>query len=148
LTVPKIYLDNCSYNRPFDDQAQKKIHLETEAKLFVQTGIREGKYILCWSFALDYENETNPYEEKKSAIKIWKDIAKDYCPSTETVLARGKEIMKNGIKNMDALHIACAIERQCQYLITTDIKLTRKSIKDIIVINPIDFIRKMEDESE
>jgi len=146
--VPKIYLDNCSYNRPFDDQAQKKIHLETEAKLFIQTGVREGKYTLCWSFVLDYENGTNPYEEKKSAIKIWKDIAEDYCPSSEAILERGIEIMKNGIKNMDALHIACAIERKCQYFITTDTKLTHKNIKGIVIINPIDFIRKLEEKPE
>jgi hypothetical protein len=29
----KIYLDNCCYNRPFDNQLQMKIRLETEAKL-------------------------------------------------------------------------------------------------------------------
>lgn len=28
-TILKIYLDNCCYNRPFDDQSQIKIHLET-----------------------------------------------------------------------------------------------------------------------
>ena len=32
----RIYLDNCSYNRPFDDQLQLKIKLETEAKLRVR----------------------------------------------------------------------------------------------------------------
>ena len=26
----KIYLDNCCYNRPFDDQTALKVHLETE----------------------------------------------------------------------------------------------------------------------
>lgn len=25
-----IYLDNCCYNRPFDDQTQERIHLESE----------------------------------------------------------------------------------------------------------------------
>jgi hypothetical protein len=29
----RLYLDNCSFNRPFDDQSQLKIRLETEAKL-------------------------------------------------------------------------------------------------------------------
>ncbi len=29
----KIYLDNCCYNRPFDDQTQERIHLESEAIL-------------------------------------------------------------------------------------------------------------------
>lgn len=52
----KIYLDNCCYNRPFDDQSQIRIHLETQAKLYIQSKIREGTYDLVWSYILDYEN--------------------------------------------------------------------------------------------
>jgi predicted nucleic acid-binding protein len=122
-----------------------RIRLETEAKLFIQASIREGKYSLCWSFMLDYENEKNPYEEKRSAIIPWKEVAADICPPSETILSRGKEIMKLGIKNEDALHIACAIERCCEYFITTDIKLVNKGISEIKVINPIDFVRETED---
>ena len=145
MAVPKIYLDNCSYNRPFDNQTQMRIRLETEAKLYIQENVREGKYFLCWSFMLDYENGKNPYEEKRSAISPWKEIATDFCPPSKTILARGKEIMKHGIKNEDALHIACAIERHCGYFITTDTKLINKSIEQIEIINPIDFIRETED---
>ena len=29
----RVYLDNCCYNRPFDDQAQIKVLLETLAKM-------------------------------------------------------------------------------------------------------------------
>lgn len=71
----KIYLDNCCYNRPFDDQTQMKIHLETQAKLYIQAQIREGKYDLVWSYILDYENSKNPYEEKRLAIAPWRNIA-------------------------------------------------------------------------
>jgi len=39
----RIYLDNCSFNRPFDDQSSMRIKLETEAKLFVQEKILIGK---------------------------------------------------------------------------------------------------------
>ena len=141
----KIYLDICSYNRPFDNQSQMKVRLETEAKLYIQSGIREEKYTLCWSFMLDYENGKSPYKEQREMIASWKNIAVDYCPSSETILSRGKEIMKLGIKNQDALHIACAIERQCGYFITTDYRLTNKTIEGIKVINPIDFVRETED---
>ena len=145
MGIPKIYLDVCSYNRPFDSQTQMKIRLETEAKLFIQAGIREGKYTLCWSFMLDYENNKNPYEEKRSMIAPWKEIAEDYCSSSDAIISRGKEIMKLGVKNNDALHIACAVERQCEYFITTDKPLPKKRIEEIRVINPIDFVREMED---
>jgi len=32
----RIYLDNCCYNRPYDNQSLKAISLEAEAKLYVQ----------------------------------------------------------------------------------------------------------------
>jgi predicted nucleic acid-binding protein len=141
----KIYLDNCSYNRPFDNQAQVKIRLETEAKLYVQAGIRKGKYALVWSYLLDFENSANPYEEKRNAIALWKEIADEYCPASDDVLAAGRAIMEYGIKARDALHIACAIKNGCDYFITTDWSLTNKKITDIKIINPIDFVRETEE---
>ncbi len=53
--------------------------------------------------------------------------------------------MTLGIKEADALHIACAIERDCVYFITADHPLTRKNVEGIKVINPIDFVREMEE---
>ena len=52
----RIYLDNCCFNRPFDDQSQIRIRLESEAKLKIQEEIRSGKIQLIWSYILDYEN--------------------------------------------------------------------------------------------
>ena len=144
MSVTKIYMDMCSYNRPFDSQVQIRVRLETEAKLFIQQCIREGKYSLCWSFMLDYENGKNPYEEKRSMIGPWKEISEDYCEPSEEILLRGKKIMKLGVKNNDALHIACAIERQCGFFITTDKGLLSKNIEEIKVMNPIDFVRETE----
>ena len=39
----RIYLDNCCYYRPFDDQKQIAVYLETQAKLHIQKLIKEGK---------------------------------------------------------------------------------------------------------
>jgi hypothetical protein len=33
----RIYLDNCCFNRPYDDQESKVIRLESEAKMMIQT---------------------------------------------------------------------------------------------------------------
>jgi hypothetical protein len=140
----KVYLDNCSYNRPFDNQSQIKIRLETEAKLYIQSGIREKKYLLVWSYMLDYENDINPYEEKRNAIALWKKIANEYCTSSNDILSTGREVMKYGIRAKDALHIACAIKSGCGYFITTDEKLTNKTLTNIKIINPIDFTREVE----
>ena len=71
----KLYLDNCCFNRPFDDQSQIRIRLETEAKLEIQDKIRSGTLQLIWSYIIDYENNRNPYQERKVRIKKWKKYA-------------------------------------------------------------------------
>lgn len=48
-----IYLDNCCFNRPFDDQKQIRIHIETEAKLFIQGKVLAGEFQLAWSYIKD-----------------------------------------------------------------------------------------------
>ena len=45
----RSYLDNCCFNRPFDNQEQTRIRLEAEAKLRIQEEIREGRIELAWS---------------------------------------------------------------------------------------------------
>ena len=55
----RIYLDNCCYNRPYDDQTQLRISLESQAKLHVQEMIKDGKLELAASYILTYENSKN-----------------------------------------------------------------------------------------
>ncbi len=103
----KIYLDNCCYNRPFDDQSQIRIHLETQAKLYIQDKIKEGIYHLVWSYILDYENGKNPYEEKRLAISPWRAIASSFiAEETEEILTFAESLVLRGIKTYDALHIS------------------------------------------
>jgi hypothetical protein len=48
----RIYLDNCCFNRPYDDQSQIRIRIESEAKLFIQAKILAGEIELAWSYIL------------------------------------------------------------------------------------------------
>ena len=141
----RIYLDHCAYNRPFDDQSNIKIQLETSAKLYIQEQIRQGKYDLVWSYMSDLKNSENPNIENKKTIQIWENIAKYKCKSSEDILALGKKIEQKGISVKDSLHIASAIKSQCGYFITTDTGLLNKQFNEIHIMDPIDFVRIMED---
>jgi predicted nucleic acid-binding protein len=143
----KLYLDNCAYNRPFDDKDQLTIRMETEAKLQIQENIRNGVYELIWSYMNEYENNENPYDEKREAIGIWEHIAGHVCPPSEKILEKGKQLQQAAIKPKDSLNLACAIESGCQYFITTDRTLLKKAelFPEILIINPIDFIQKKEE---
>ncbi|MCM1144284.1 MAG: PIN domain-containing protein [Blautia sp.] len=145
----KIYLDNCCFNRPYDDQTQIRISLETQAKLYVQDLIKEEKIKLVTSYILWYENSQNPYETKRIAISefIQKNSAEyiDIEQNNE-IKAKAEEIMKMGIKMKDAYHVACAIHSSCDYFLTTDNRLLKYHTNEIQMLNPIDFIRRLEED--
>jgi predicted nucleic acid-binding protein len=142
----KLYLDNCSYNRPFDDQSPLVVRFETDAKLQIQELVKNNELELVWSFVLDYENNANPFEEVKSKIAEWKRLASVDCDYSDVIAQKAAAYMKLGLRQMDASHIACAVFAGADYFITTDKKILNKSIKDIKIINPIDFIREYTDD--
>jgi len=139
----RIYLDNCCFNRPYDDQAHLSIRLEAEAKIFVQNQILQGAFDLAWSFMMDYEITANPFHDRITAFMNWQNIAVVDIDPAEEVLALGKIISQKNIKRKDALHIACAIKASCEYFLTTDRGILNKDIPEIILINPLDFIQKL-----
>ena len=138
----KLYLDNCCYYRPFDDQSNMRNRLETDAKLYIQSQIRSGKHTLVWSCILEYENGFNPYEDRRLNTLKRKTLASDYCVETESKVKKAKGLQLLGIRAKDALYISCAIESGADCLITTDDKLLSKTINGVAIINPIDFVRR------
>lgn len=144
--MTRVYLDNCCFNRPFDDQSSIRVKLETDAKLYVQQMIRTGEIEFVWSYIIDFENEANPFAERKSTISKWKSLAIADISETDTVLINATMFVRDGIKTKDALHLACAIEAKCQYFLTTDDILLKKMSgkRDIFALNPTDFIKSIE----
>ncbi len=143
--IIRLYLDNCCFNRPFDDQSQIRIRLETEAKLKIQEEIIAGRFHLIWSYILDYENYKNPYQERKLRISKWKEYAVEDVEEKSIIIEKARELNKKGFHKIDSLHIACAIIAKCEYFLTTDdYILKRASLIDEIKINdPIGFIKEI-----
>ena len=141
----KIYLDNCCFNRPFDDQSQLRILLESEAKLRIQENIRSGTFKLVWSYILDYENSKNPFRERREQIIKWRAYSNEDIEESAQILNIAIMIMQHGIKNIDSLHLACAIKANADYFLTTDDGVIKKAtyIQNIKIIDPIDFIKEV-----
>jgi predicted nucleic acid-binding protein len=121
----KIYLDNCCFNRPYDDQTQPKVVLETLAKLYIQELALNHRIDLVWSYALKYENSRNISESKRTAIAAWEKASVVFIGKSEPLVSLAHEIEKTGIKPFDAFHIACAITAQCDYLVTVDKRMAK-----------------------
>jgi predicted nucleic acid-binding protein len=89
----------------------------------------------------------NPFEERKNAIQKWRGIAGEDVCETPTVLTRAGIFLDYGLKPKDALHLACAVEGQAEYFLTTDDAIVKKlsSCTDIRAINPIEFLKIIEE---
>lgn len=139
----KIYLDNCCYNRPYDDQSHLTISIEAQAKMQIQALVKAQKLQLTSSFILDYENSCNPYTDRKSAItKFLNENVLDYVGSdkSDLIATNAKKIMATGVKMKDACHIACAELMNCDYLLSTDKRMLKYKSNSIKLINPIEFL--------
>ena len=137
-----VCLDNCAFNRPFDDQSQLRIRLESEAKLAIQAQIRDGELELIWSYVLDYENEANPFPERRWRIGEWREFASRTIVESENLLAAATGVSQKGLKKLDSLHLACALEGKSDLFFTTDDGILKKRdrIDGIKILNPVEFI--------
>jgi predicted nucleic acid-binding protein len=143
----RIYLDNCVFNRPFDDQGYLRVRLEAEAKLYVQDQIKAGNMELVWSYILDFENAQNPFQERRMAIAQWKNRAVVNVLESPVLLETARKLLERGVKPKDALHIASAISGNAEFFLSTDDKLLNKlsNLSGISALNPIDFIGAVDD---
>lgn len=138
-----IYLDNCCYNRPFDDQTQERIHLESEAVLAVLKMGQMKKAVIAGSAVLELEMNRMQDENKKQKVLDLYRAAGMYVPYTEKIKKRSAEIMSvSKIRAFDSLHIASAEEASADVFLTTDDRLEKMAEKLELgtrVVNPLRF---------
>ena len=140
----RLYLDNCVFNRPYDDQNQILIRLETEAKLQIQQHIRDVQHQLIWSYMLNFENANNPYDERREQIGTWKRYAQWVVMESPELLQLSQQLNQLGLKKVDALHVACAVTAKADALLTTDKGILTKAamVQFVHILDPINFLRE------
>ena len=138
----RVYLDNCCYNRPFDEQAQLRVVLETLAKLNIQQQMRDGVLEYVWSSVLDFEISKSRFLDRSLQIMPWAKGAVINVQIDDSIRFRAKEFEANGLKAMDALHVACAEAAECDWFFTTDRGILKKArnLTSMCVANPVEFI--------
>ena len=136
-----VYLDVCCLNRPFDDQTQPRIRLETEAILEIISRCRTGEWKLLSSTALESEIARTPDLTRREQVQEMLAIAQHKILITKEISRRAIDLINFNLKNFDALHIACA-EGNVDVFLTTDNRLLSKALNyknnlNVIVANPI-----------
>jgi predicted nucleic acid-binding protein len=139
--MAKIYLDTSVYNRPFDDQTQPKIFLESQAVAIILQMVEAKIVELVSSSVLEYENSRNPYPIKQEAMNRYLRMAESRQQVTEAIRQRAEQLEHNGVKAVDALHVASAEVSESDYFITCDKRLINRCADLAMrVINPVDFV--------
>ena len=146
----RIYLDTCCLNRPFDEQTDEKVILETEAILGI---INRCETDEDWSFfssdVLDDEISRIVYPVKKQKVLALYHSASTHIDLNDAMIEQAKRFEQYSLRPFDALHLACAEYAQADVLLTTDKKFIRqaKQLKlKTRVVNPLVWLMEMIDE--
>lgn len=140
----RIYLDCCCFNRPFDDQSQARVRLETVAIESILEMVEAGTLELVSSEILDVEISQVTNEDRRQRILRIHSVASNSILRTGSVDDLAKRLMGFGIQFMDALHLASAGLGGVAVFLTVDDVLLRRaeraaSILSCRVMSPVSF---------
>ncbi|MBM4259721.1 MAG: type II toxin-antitoxin system VapC family toxin [Deltaproteobacteria bacterium] len=137
----------CSIQRPLDTKTQPRIAVEAEAILGVLTLCEAGQVELMTSDALVFELERNPHPVRKEyALKVLTK-AKEFIHTDEHVEDRARAFQAEGLKAVDALHLASAVEAKADYFCTCDDRFLKRAkavdTGQTKVVSPLELITEV-----
>lgn len=88
----KVYLDTSVYNRPYDNQTQAKIYLETQAVLIILNLIETQQIESVNSSVLEYENAQNPSNIIQKTIKKYMAQSCQFQSLNDSIRHRAKQL--------------------------------------------------------
>lgn len=143
----KVYLDTCSLQRPLDSRTQIRISIEAEAVLGIIGLVEDGELELVASDVLLFETRRNPRSERRAYAMDVLDKANAFIEMSASIRERSAELERNGLKPLDALHLATAEAAEVDYFCTTDDKLLKRgkvaARKGVRVVSPIELIEEL-----
>lgn len=142
----KIYLDACCLSRPFDDQSQQKVYLESQAILFILSKCRRRELELIGSEAIDFETGQITSEDKCRKVRLLAELAREHVVVNDEIEKLAREFRSRlKIDFYDAVHLACAKKGKVNLFFTTDEKLLKKvwekgKIIGVNVVHPVEWL--------
>jgi PIN domain-containing protein len=143
----KIYLDTCSLNRPLDDKSLARNALEATAVLAILAACEQARVTLVSSDMLVFENEQNPHPQRRTFVAEVLKTAPDHIALSDAITQRAQLFVGQGVKAIDALHLAAAEVATVDYFCTCDDRLLRRArtLPDLQLkpVSPIEFIQEV-----
>jgi len=139
-------MDNCCYYRPFDDQTQDRIRLETDAVISIVARCEAGEWDLIGSEVLEHEMaKVSDLDKYENAVTVYQ-AAKLSIPFSTEIQQRANQLQRYKIKPMDSLHLASAESGGATVYLTTDddlVKWAKSSDTKLNVTNPVRWIMEV-----
>lgn len=131
-----------------DDQTYLRIHIEAEAILGILAWCEAGHGELLNSVALGYEVDHNPHPPRKAFVQEALSKSVLTVQATDSVEQLAQHFGKFGIKVLDSLHLACAVEAQADYFCTCDDRFFQRAKQidtgQTKVVSPLELIEVIE----
>jgi predicted nucleic acid-binding protein len=137
----RVYLDTSVYNRPFDDQTQPRIWIETMAFALIVQMIEGEEVELVASSAVAFETSRNPDVVRQVWVNHCLGLARHTQLVDDGVAARARQLAAEGLKALDAVHVACAEAAGCAYFVTCDDRLIRRYRGPMVPVDPASLVR-------
>lgn len=116
----RVYLDCCCLQRPLDDQAQHRIRIETDAVLTVLAAIESGTVTLLNSEIFDFEISRIKDDQRRKEATAILTLASERVSLTDEIERLARSLERDGVKPIDALHLASASVATADFFITCD----------------------------
>ncbi len=133
-SIPKrVYLDVCVLCRPFDDQQQVRIRLETSAVELILANVRQAELELIVSpvHYLEIEAITN-LEDRKQLLLLLEQEGSRIEFNLQIARQKAEQWVAQGLGVADAAHLTFAEEVQAAF-ITVDDRLLKQCRR----LNPV-----------
>ena len=146
-TMKTLYLDVCFLCRPFDDQNQLRIRLETDAMLLILKRIENGLDRAIIS-PVHYK-EVSAIRETSERLEMESLLSRLDKPceyDLNQARHRAEALIDMGFGIADAAHVAFA-EQAAEFFITCDDKLLKRCAQAglrIVAVSPLEFIAREE----
>jgi predicted nucleic acid-binding protein len=115
-----LYLDCCALQRPFDDRSQLRVATEAEAVLKLIEFFEAGDLVLLSSGALLFEVGRIKASERHDYCFDLLGRCSDFVAFTNAIREHANDYSRDGIKSMDALHLASAVAGGATYFCSCD----------------------------
>ena len=140
----EIYFDTCCYNRPYDDQMQSKVRMESEAVKNIVKLAQWYGYTIFGSKTLEIEiGRISDLRKYNDVLGFYRRTVTDRAYLKKNVFEQiAPMALQAGIRGLDVFHLCFSVSAEADYLVTADdgfLKVASRMNLPIEVINPVHF---------